>query len=345
MRVIEVGEFGGPQFLRLAERPMPELGPYDVLVRMQAVSLNFRDYAMLHGRSASRGKIPYVPVSDGCGVVEAVGSAVTRFAKGDRAVPTFFQSWLSGPPTVARLSTTLGAVLDGVAGEYRALHEDGLIKPPSYLTAAEAATLPCAGLTAWRALTGAGALWPGDTVLLQGTGGVSIFALQFAVAMGLDIIITSSSDEKLERARAMGAGRTINYRTTPNWAEAARAMTGGRGVDLVVEVGGAGTFQQSLQAVRVDGRIAVVGMLSGMEQTLSVAAIYAANVNLTGITVGSREMFERMSEGLEKTRIRPVIGRTFDWTDARAAFEALGQGDLFGKIVLSFGPEVTAPTT
>jgi NADPH:quinone reductase-like Zn-dependent oxidoreductase len=301
---------------------------------MKAASLNYRDLATVESPMI-KGRLPLIPLSDGCGVVSGVGPGVRRVAVGDRVAPLFFQDWFGGEPTAAGLSTALGGALDGVARDQLVLSENGVSKVPAGLSDEEVACLPCAALTAWRALV-EGGLKPGDVVLALGTGGVSIFALQFAKAAGATVIITSSSDEKLERARALGADHTINYRTEPDWAKAARKLTGGRGVDHVIEVGGAGTFQQSIQAIRIGGHVAVIGVLTGMVKDVNVAAIFGANARVHGITVGSREQFEDMCRAIEAKSLKPVIDKRFPLEDAQSAFRAMRAGEHFGKIVLTF---------
>ena len=323
----------GIDHLHLVERPDPEPGAGQVVVAMKAASLNYRDLATVESPFIKQ-RLPLVPLSDGCGIVKAIGPGVTRVKVGDRVAPLFFQDWFGGEPTGRALATALGGALDGVAQEKVLLSEEGVSKVPDHLTDEEAACLPCAGLTAWRALMVEGRVKPGDVVLAQGTGGVSIFALQFAKAAGATVIITSSSDEKLERARALGADHTINYKTDPEWAKAARALTGGQGVDHVIEVGGADTFQQSIQAIRIGGHIAVIGVLSGMVKDVSVAAIFGANARIHGITVGSREQFEAMSRAITANDIHPVIDKRYPLAEAQAAFRAMQAGAHFGKIVL-----------
>jgi NADPH:quinone reductase-like Zn-dependent oxidoreductase len=335
MRVLALEDAYGIDHLKIAERPSPKPAPGQIVVKMRAASLNYRDLATVEA-SFAQGRLPFVPLSDGCGVVAEIGPGVSRVKAGDRVTPLFFQDWLAGAPTRRALSTALGGALDGVAQEEMLLDEDGVTPAPANLSDEEAACLPCAALTAWRALMVEGAVKPGDVVLTQGTGGVSIFALQFAKAAGARVIITSSSDDKLERARSLGADHTINYRTTPDWAKAARDLTGGQGADHVIEVGGAQTFAQSLQAVRLGGRIAVIGVLTGMAQNINVAAMFAANARIHGITVGSREMFEDMTRAIESLKIRPVVDRRFTLEQAPAAFKAMKAGEHFGKIVLTF---------
>jgi NADPH:quinone reductase-like Zn-dependent oxidoreductase len=267
-------------------------------------------------------------------VVAAVGPGVDRVAVGDRVLPIFAQRWLGGEPTRERLRTTLGGPLDGTFAEAIVVSQEGLVRAPSHLSAVEAACLPCAGVTAYNALVTEGGVTAGQTVLLQGTGGVSILALQLSQALGARAIVTSSSDEKLERARELGAWRTINYRADPDWGQTARALTDGRGVDLVVEVGGAGTLPQSLAAVRLGGRIAMIGVLAGVSTTLAVTAILMNRVQVRGIMVGDRDSFEAMNRLLELHEIRPVVDRLFALEETRAALDHMAAGAHFGKIAI-----------
>lgn len=334
MRALVLDGDAGIDHLSVVDRPAAEPAAGQVAVTMKAASLNYRDLATVESPMI-KGRLPLIPLSDGCGVVTAIGPGVRRVAVGDRVAPLFFQDWFGGEPTAAGLSTALGGALDGVARDRLVLSENGVSKVPAGLSDEEVACLPCAALTAWRALV-EGGLKPGDVVLALGTGGVSIFALQFAKAAGATVIITSSSDEKLERARALGADHTINYRTEPEWAKAARKLTGGRGVDHVIEVGGAGTFQQSIQAIRIGGHVAVIGVLTGMVKDVNVAAIFGANARVHGITVGSREQFEDMCRAIEAKSLKPVIDKRFPLEDAQSAFRAMRAGEHFGKIVLTF---------
>jgi NADPH:quinone reductase-like Zn-dependent oxidoreductase len=336
MRVLSLETAYGIDNLEIVERPSPTPGAGQIVVSMRSASLNYRDLATVDATFGPGGRLPFVPLSDGCGVVSRIGEGVRRVKVGDPVAPLFFQGWLAGEPTRAALSTALGGALDGVAQDEVLLSEEGVSRVPANLSDEEAACLPCAGLTAWRALMVEGRVKPGDVVLAQGTGGVSVFALQFAKAAGATVIITSSSDEKLERARALGADHTINYRTTPDWPKAARDLTGGVGVDHVIEVGGAGTFAQSLQAIALGGHIAVIGVLSGVVKDLSVAAMFAANARIHGITVGSRAQFEAMVRAVEANDIHPVIDKRFPLAEAPAAFKAMKAGEHFGKIVLEF---------
>lgn len=332
MRALVLENDAGIENLKVIEKPDPEPGPGQVVVRITAASLNYRDLATILNPGI-KGRLPFSPLSDAAGVVEAVGAGVTRVKSGDRVATLFFQGWMGGEPTTAALSSALGGLLDGVAQEKVLLSAEGVSKLPDSLTDEEGACLPCAGLTAWRALMTERSVKPGDTVLAQGTGGVSIFALQFAKAAGATVIITSSSDEKLARAKDMGADHGINYRTTPAWAQAARGIVGG--VDHVVEVGGADTFAQSIQAIRTGGHIAVIGVLSGFAKDVNVAAIFGANAHIQGITVGSREQFEAMVRGIEANGIKPVIDKRFPLDQAQDAFRAMQAGEHFGKIVLN----------
>ena len=335
MRVMEIqGEFGIDN-LKLAERDIPKAGPGEIVIRMKAASLNYRDLATVAALHGIRGQLPLVPLSDGCGEVVEVGEGVTRVKLGDRVAPSFFQGWISGEPTMQALGTSVGGPIDGCAQDYMCLSAEGVSLAPANLSDEEVACLPCAGLTAWRALMVEGRVKPGDTVLVQGTGGVSIFALQFAKAAGAQVIVTSSSDAKLERARELGADMFINYAKTPDWATESRKLTGGRGVDHIVEVGGAETFQQSIMAARLGGHIAVIGLLSGMMKDLNVAAIFSQNLKISGITVGSRTMFEEMTRAVEVNDIHPVIDKRFALEDAQEAFRTMESASHFGKIVLS----------
>lgn len=331
MRAIELQNRNGIDNLVLAERPIPVPGPGQVLVRMTAASLNYRDYATV---TLGQVPLPLVPCSDGCGHVEAIGAGVRRVRVGDRVAPLFFQGWLSGAPTPELLGTALGGPIDGTLQEYMLLSEQGVARVPEHLTDREVATLPCAGLTAWRALVVEGRLKAGDTVLVQGTGGVSIFALQFAKAHGAEVIVTSSSDAKLERAKRLGADHLINYATTPEWSKPVHELTGGRGVDHVIEVGGANTLAESLRSVRLGGHISLIGVLSGYAQELSIPEMFRTNARIQGVTVGNRDHFEDMCRAMAVNRIHPVVDRGFALAEARDAFRLMEAGGHFGKIVV-----------
>lgn len=329
-RMIVSGE--GIDRLTLAQGEPATPGPFDVVVDMRATSLNYRD--LITVKTGAGGNAGLVPNSCGAGVAVEVGSQVSRVGVGDRVTPLFFQKWLAGPPTTEGLGSALGGALDGCLQDRMVLSEQGVARIPDYLSFDEASTLPCAALTAWRALVEEGNLRAGETVLLQGTGGVSVFALQFAKLFGAEVIITSSSDDKLEIARELGADHTVNYRAEPEWARAVRRITDGRGVDHVVEVGGAETLQQSIAAVALGGHIHLIGVLSGFVKDVNVAQLFATNAQLHGITVGSRLMFENMVRAMALHQTRPVIDRTFGFADAREAFRLMESGGHFGKIVI-----------
>jgi NADPH:quinone reductase-like Zn-dependent oxidoreductase len=338
MRALEVTEPWGLDNLKVVERAEPIAGPGQVLVRMKAVSLNYRDMLMVNGvygrGPAMSGAV--TPFSDGCGVVEAIGAGVTRVAVGDRVSTLFFQNWTSGRPTLEKLSSALGSPIPGAGAELQVFSQEGVSKVPDFLTDNQVATLPCAALTAWRGLFEDARLEPGDTVVLQGTGGVSIFGLQFAKAAGYRTVITSSSNEKLARAMALGADHLVNYRETPDWSGPVRAATGGVGADFIMEVGGAGTIQQSLRAVRIGGHIAIIGVVAGAAEGINPAVLIGNNARMQGLSVGSREAFEAMCRAIELHRISPVVDKVYPWTEAKAAFTAMQGGEHFGKIVLEF---------
>ena len=332
MRAWEIQSGFGLDNLRLAERPDPRPGPAQVLIRVRAVSINFRDLLTVEGKYNPKQKLPLIPCSDGAGEVVAVSEGVTRVKPGDRVCGIFAQRWIAGEPSREKLRSTLGGPFDGMLAELVVLHEEGVVLVPPHLTWEEAATLPCAGVTAWSALVTHGRLTAGDSVLLQGTGGVSIFALQFAKLLGLRAIITSSSDEKLERARQLGASGLVNYQKKPEWSGAVRDLTDGAGVDLVVEVGGAGTLEQSLRSVRMGGTVCLIGNLAGLLAQVPLALVFMQQVRIQGILVGHREGFEAMNRAIALHEMRPVIDRVFEYEEARAAFELMAASGHFGKI-------------
>jgi len=332
MQAYEIISDGGIDALNLATRPTPTPGHGEVLVRMRASSLNYRDLITVRDPVGRNLPYPRIPNSDGAGEVLAVGSGVTRFAPGDRVASCFFQRWEDGDITAHGMASALGGAADGVLAEEVVLSERGLVHIPEHLSFAEAATLPCAALTAWNALVEQGRLIAGETVLLIGTGGVSIFGLQIATMFGARSIILSSSDEKLERAKAMGARETVNYRTTPDWQDAVLDLTAGRGVDHVVEVGGAGTLPRSIASTRVAGHVALIGVLTGGE--INPTGIMRNSLRFNGIYVGSRAMFERMNRAFAVDSLRPVIDRTFAFDQAREAFHHLQAAGHFGKVVV-----------
>ena len=334
MRAFEIQDSFGMENLRPTERPDPIPGPGQIVVRMRAMSLNYRDLLMVRGHYNPRQPLPLIPCSDGVGEVAAVGEGVTRVAVGDRVATIFSQTWIGGPPSAEKLSGTVGGPLDGTLAEQMLLSADGVVAVPEHLTDIEAATLPCAAVTAWSALVEQGSVVAGDVVVVQGTGGVSIFALQFAQLLGARVIVTSSSDAKLDRARELGAWKTINYKEEPAWGKTVRRLTDGIGADHVVEVGGAGTLEQSLRAVRVGGQISVIGVLSGVASEINIIPILMQNVRLQGILVGSREGFERMNRAVAAHGLQPVVDRTFGFDDAPAAFHHMASAAHFGKICI-----------
>lgn len=333
MRAWEIISGDGVDALNLAERPTPEPGPGEVRVRIAANSINYRDLSTIEDPITRKLPFPTVPNSDGAGVVTAVGAGVA-LKEGDRVTSCFFEDWTAGEISAAAMASALGGARQGVLAEEVILPERGVIPTPAHLSDAEAATLPCAALTAWHALTQPRAVLAGETVLLLGTGGVSVFAQQFCTMMGARTIVTSSSDEKLARMRALGANETINYRTTPDWDSAVLELTGGTGVDRVVEVGGPGTFDRSVNAVRVGGIIGLIGILTGVAGQASPTAIMRKSVTVRGIYVGPRSMFADMNRAISSHGLKPVIDRSFAFEDARAAYHTMRAASHFGKLVI-----------
>lgn len=331
MKVYQLNSSGEGFALQLQERPQPEPDPGQVRVRVRACSLNYRDLLVRQGRYGRRTE-GLVPLSDGAGEVEAIGPGVQRVRPGDRVAGCFFQGWPQGPFAAAAQDTALGGARDGMLSEQVILEEQGVVALPTYLSWAEGACLPCAGLTAWNALVTRGGLQPGATVLVQGTGGVSIFALQFAVALGARVILLSGSDDKLERGRALGAEQTINYRTTPDWEQEVWRLTEKRGVDHIVEVGG--NLEKSLRCLAAGGHIAQVGVLGGGSGAANLFPLAMKNGRLDGIYVGSRSDFEVMNRFLTERQLRPVIDRTFPFAQAAEAYAHLASGSHFGKVVI-----------
>ncbi|HEY8518791.1 MAG TPA: NAD(P)-dependent alcohol dehydrogenase [Gammaproteobacteria bacterium] len=325
----------GGYSLELREVERPTAGPGQVLVRVRAASLNRRDLLMLNARYGRGGDASGgIPLSDGAGEVIAVGPGVTRFSVGDRVAGVFFERWIDGDRSAEALASARGGNAGGMLSEVIVSDEQSLVAIPDYLSFEEAATLPCAGLTAWVGLFKHGGLEPGDYVLLEGTGGVSSLGLLFAAAAGAKPIITSSSDEKLEQARALGAFGTVNYRTNPDWQKAVRELTGGHGVDHVLEVGGEDTLPKALEALAYDGHVALIGGLSGFGASVPVGALMGIGARMTGIYVGSRADFEAMNRFLAEHQVHPVIARVFDFEDAPQAFALMDEGSFLGKIVI-----------
>ena len=335
MKSVVLKDAGGVDSLHLIDGPDPAPGPSEVVVRMRAAALNYRDLLVVKGGYGSKQRIEnLIPLCDGAGEVAAVGAGVTRFKVGDRVMANPFRDWISGPPTEAKLASSIGSMLDGCLSEMRLFGEPALVATPEHLSDVEAAACPCAGLTAWSAIVTQGAVAPGDVVLIQGTGGVSLFALQFAKLAGALTVVTSSSDEKLERVKALGADLMINYRSDEHWGKTARAWTGGRGGDHVVEVGGAGTLKQSMLAIRPAGSIYMIGVLSGARHELILPPIVMQNMRLQGITVGNRDGLEAMNRAMAANGLKPVVGRTFAMEDYKDAWAFLRSGGHFGKIVI-----------
>ena len=327
----------GIDALRREQRPAPVPGPGQLLVKMAAVSLNYRDLLVINGTAAWKPSEPRIPVSDGVGRVEAVGEGVTRFQPGERVAGIFLPHWLEGELTPEKHVLPLGgAAADGVLAEYRVFDEQAAVAVPEHLTDAEAATLPVAALTAWHAVRRRSRVRAGDTVLIQGTGGVSLFATQFVHALGGRPLVTSSSDEKLERARALGAAETLNYRAIPAWEDEVLTRTGGQGVDHVIEVVGGENLNRSLKAVRLSGTISFIGLIAGFSAPIDTWQFVAKNVQLHGIETGSREMFEEMNAFITAHRLRPVVDRTFALEDFPAAMRYLESGKHFGKVAVLF---------
>ena len=336
MKAFEIKNKFGLDSLTLTERPDPKPSYGQVLIKLRSLSLNYRDLMVVKGLYNPKLPLPLIPFSDGVGEVVAVGEGVTRVNIGDRVAGIFFQKWLAGELTAEKAESALGGAIEGMLAEYVVLHEDGVVRVPEHLTDEEAASLPCAAVTAWNALFTSGGLKAGDTVLIQGTGGVSIFALQFALLAGARVIATSSSDEKLERVLQLGASDGINYKQTPDWSKKVRELTAGDGVDYVVEVGGAGTLTESLRAVRYGGQISLIGVLTGGSAEINTASILMKNVKVQGIYVGSREMFEAMNSAIALHKLHPVCDRVFPFHEAPEALKYMETGSHFGKICIRF---------
>jgi NADPH:quinone reductase-like Zn-dependent oxidoreductase len=326
----------GLKNLKSAERPTPQPGAGEVLVRLRAVSLNFRDLLVVQGKYNPRMKLPRVPVSDGAGEVAAVGEGVTAWKPGDRVVIPFMPAWSAGPLSATASASALGGDVDGLLREFAVITADALLPIPPHLSFEQAATLPCAGVTAWNGLFDSGNLQAGQTVLLQGTGGVSLFGLQFAKAAGATVILTSSSDAKLERARTLGADHTLNYRTGPAWDKRVLELTGGRGVDLTLEVGGTGTLSKTCRATAFSGHISLIGVLAGISGEVQIGHILHKALTVRGIYVGSREMFAAMNAAIVQHKLEPVTDHAFNFDESIAAFQHLETGQHFGKIVIRF---------
>jgi NADPH:quinone reductase-like Zn-dependent oxidoreductase len=332
MKAFEIRKTFGLDALTLTERPDPSPGPGCVLIRVRAASLNYRDLLMVQGLYNPKQPLPLIPLSDGVGEVMRLGDGVTRVKEGDRVAGIFAQKWGGARPPTPQQHTNHGGPPAGMLADHVVLHEEGVVAVPAHLSDEEAATLPCAAVTAWSALVTQGGLKAGDTLLVLGTGGVSLFALQFARLLGARVIVTSSSDEKLARARALGASELINYKATPDWEKRVKELTGAVGTDHVLEVGGSGTLPRSLRAVRIGGHISLIGNLTGLTADLNLAPILMQNVRVQGVMVGSRETFETMNRAIALHKLRPVLDRVFPFAEARAALEYLAGQGHFGKI-------------
>lgn len=336
MRAYRLDSPEGLQSLKLVNLPDPAPGPGEVVIAVRACSLNYRDSLLLKGGYPRNRTYPVIPLSDGAGEVVAIGAGVTRFQVGDRVAANFMRDWISGPINERALLSSLGGGIDGMLAERVCLPETSVVAIPTHLSWEEASTLPCAALTAWNALTSANTK-AGDTVLVLGTGGVSIFALQLARAFGARVIATSGSDDKAAKAKALGADAVINYRQNPEWHGEVRKLTGGAGVDLVLEVGGPGTFERSIKSTRVGGTIALIGLLDAGTEPPNIIPLLLNAQKVHGIYVGSVAMFEAMNRAITVNQIRPVIDRVFPFAEARQAYEHLISQKHLGKIVIRVG--------
>ncbi len=337
MKAYQIRDEWSLEHIELVEIPKPSPGPGEVLVEMKASSLNYRDMVVANrGYGSKTGNLPLIPVSDGVGIVRELGDGVSRVAIGDRICPLFMQGWISGPPNRERLSTTLGGPIDGEMAEFRCFPQDSVSKVPEELTDLEASTLPCAALTAWSALVEEGKLQPGESVLIQGTGGVSLFALQFAKICGARCILISGSNEKMKRAQELGADEVLNYQDLPEWGKQVRDFSGGEGVDHIVEVGGPETLPQSLRAIRPGGTISMIGVLSGSEMKAQLGLIVTRQIRLQGITVGHRDGFEAMASAINASGMKPIVDQVYPFTSLPEAMHSLSEAKHFGKICLEF---------
>jgi NADPH:quinone reductase-like Zn-dependent oxidoreductase len=333
MKVVEIRDGFGVDSLKLAERPDPVPGTGQVVLKMKAFSINYRDLLVVNGVGRWKPPLGRIPLSDGVGIVAATGSSMSRVKVGDRVAPIFYPKWLEGGAAQEKMSQALGgAAADGVLAEYTLFDENSVVHVPAHLTDEEAATLPCAGVTAWSALLQFGDFSPGESVVVLGTGGVSIFALQFARFRGARVIVTSSSDQKLARAKELGAAAVINYKATPDWPKAVLELTNGAGADDVVDT--VGDLRQSIAAVRLGGAVAFVGLLIGMTAEVDLVSFMGKCARVQAVDVGSRAMFEAMNKAIEFHAMRPVVDRVFDFSEARAALNYLREARHFGKVCL-----------
>lgn len=334
MRQYALAETFSIDALRITNAPMPEPGPHEVLVRVAAVSLNFRDYNIVRGGYPDKLPLPFVPVSDGAGTVVSVGTEVSSFKVGERVMTHFLPGWRSGEPNAAMLAQTLGAPLPGLLAEYAVLPATALCAIPDYLSFEEAATLPIAALTAWQAVVEVGNVNASKTIAIQGTGGVALFALQFAKLHGARVIITSSNDEKLQRAAELGADERINYKTTPAWDKEILRLTNTKGVDSILDVVGT-TLNESLTAIKVGGHVSAIGLLNGHTPEVNIVPLLQHKKSIIGITVGSYAMLQDMLKAMEAHQMHPVIGASYTFENAQEAFRQVAKGDTFGKVVIT----------
>ena len=334
MKAYELQSVLGLDSLVRVEREPRRPGHGEVLIRTTAWSLNYRDTLVARGAYGAPPRAGLIPLSDGVGFVEETGPGVSRVKAGDRVAGCFMQRWLAGEITPDAATSALGGAIDGMLAEHVVLSEQGVVKIPAHLTDEEAACLPCAAVTAWNALVRESHVRAGDTVVLLGTGGVSLIGLQFAKMHGARCVVTSSSDDKLEVAKRLGADAVVNYRSTPDWERSVLELTGGTGADIVLEVGGAGTFDKSLASLRFGGRMCLIGVLTGTAGPVNTAAILRRHIRVHGIYVGSREMFEEMNRAIAASGMRPHIGRSFGFEEARSAYEYLLGGAHAGKVTI-----------
>lgn len=335
MKAFQVQTDEGIDAIKKVDIATPELADDEILVEMKACSLNYRDTLIPVGGYHRNETRPVIPLSDGAGIVVETGKSVKQIKQGDRVTGNFFQDWIDGPVDEKGLCSALGGGIDGTLSEYFVLKEHGAITIPDNMSFESAASLPCAAVTAWHAIVSLGNTKPGDTVLLLGTGGVSIFGLQFSKALGAEIIITSSSDEKLSRAKNMGADHLINYRNTPDWEKAVLEITNGEGVDNVLEVGGAGTFEKSIASAKVYGIVSMIGILSGFDGPAFNLSVALNLLKIHGIYVGSVEMFKQMMSFINEHNIQPVVDVVYEFDDALKAYQHLVDAKHFGKVVIA----------
>lgn len=335
MRVFQLVNNWSLDDLRIGERPIPEHGPGQLLLKIKAASLNYRDLVVLkRGYGPFTGELPLIPLSDGVGEVVEIGKGVDNLMLGKRVCPLFMPKWIEGKPTVEIITSTLGGPEDGLMSDYLVINEESVVEVPDFLTDEEASTLPCAALTAWSSLVTEGKIAEGDKVLIQGTGGVSVFALQFAKLFGAEIYIISSNENKLNKAVNLGADFGLNYITTPGWGKEINKITGGSGIDHIIEVGGEETLPQSLRAIRPGGTLSLIGVLSGAKMNVNLGLIVTRKIKLQGITVGNKNDFNEMIKFISEYKIKPVVDKVFSFEQLPSALNYLASGKHFGKICI-----------